>query len=374
MKRLIISVIWFSLCVPAAYARTYIQHGQCLESVVNRANHAIQQASTELRLAYSGINDRCLSSVVEAVRENKHVVRLYLAHNGLTDASATTLSVLFNMNKSLQGVDLSSNYLTSKGLNKVIDSLISNDSLTFLYMRNMQLDLSSITAVANLLAKSHSLRNIDLSQNPLGRYGIETLKSHLGDQGHQVESLTLFSANLTGEGNVVSDLVKTMPKLKWLDLGANQLSHRDFEHIMDALADVGALEGLDLSFNRLDDQDMEKLAEVIPRLPQLVRLGLGHNQISDKGLVILAKVLVNSPNLHQLSLESNLLTDDSIAVFDQMLKKSPSLTNIVSVNNKLTKDYIRNFSINQEYDDKFVVVAKNQSDSILYDDHHKPIS
>ena len=373
MQKLISLVLSFFICVPVVHARMYIQHGQCLQSVVNRANQSIQQASTELRLPYSGINDRCLDSIVEAIRVNKHLVRLYLGHNGLTDNSATSLSVLFNMNRSLQGVDLSSNYLTSKGLNQVIHSLINNDSLTFLYMRNMQLDLSSIAAIAQLLAKSHSLRNIDLSLNPLGRYGIETFESNLGDQGSQVESLSLFSANLTGEGDVISSLIKTMPQLKWLDLGANQLSHSDFEHILEALSENGSIEGLDLSFNRLDDQDMELFAQVLPKLPQLVRLGLGHNQVSDKGLRTLAKVLVRLPNLHQISLESNLLTDSSIAVFDQMLKESKSLSNIISVNNKLTKDFIRNFSISQQYEDKFVVVARKQEDSIIYDDNHKPI-
>lgn len=373
MKKLFLSFFICCLIAPSTYARVAVKHGQCLKAVVMRANEAIQKASTEMRLDYSGVNDRCLNSIVEAIRENKHLVRIYLAHNGLTDASAETLSVLFNMNNSLQGVDLSSNYLSSLGLNLVIDSLISNQSLTFLYLRDMQLDLSSVAAIAKLLAKSHSLRNIDLSLNALGSYGIATLKTNLAKKGEQVETLGLFSAKLAGQGKVIADLISSMPNLKWLDLGANDLTHSDLDLIMEALEVHGSIEGLDLSFNGFDDIDVELIASRVKHFPKLVRLGLGHNKITDKGLKLLADSLDGHDNIHQLGLESNELTDVSIDTFHQLLSKCPSLTNIISVNNGLTKKYVMNFSLSQKYDDKFVVVAKNHRDMTVYDDQHKPI-
>ena len=377
IRIVMIRIISLTLCVlfnSFAFSQTqFVQYGKCLNSIVNKTNVAIKNHATELRLPYSGINDGCLDSLVEALRQNKSIVRLYLAKNGLTDQSAIMLSVLFNMNKSIQGIDLSSNYLTSFGIEKIIHAMISNDTLEFITLRNMNLDLRSVTAIAEFLKKSHSLRNIDLSMNSIGRTGIERIATHVADEGKQIDSLALFDAKLSGQGAVIADLIRHFPNLEWLNLGGNQLNHQDLKEILVALAESKKIEGLDLSFNQFDDVDIELLAEYLPQYPRLVRLSLGHNQISDHGFKMLAESVIKLPDINQLDINSNNITDKSLVTIDYLLKNTRALTNLITVNNALTKEVIREFSINQKYLDKFVVVAKKHQDNVIYDKNHKPI-
>lgn len=119
-----------------------------------------------------------------ALKQNLTIRELYLSSNQLKSTDAQHLKSLLKNNSTLQTLDLTDNALGSEGLHAIAEGLADQpagpgDGLQRLWLAGNGLDANGVNAFNQAFPFCRDLRSIDLSRNPLGDAGVESLMEGL---------------------------------------------------------------------------------------------------------------------------------------------------------------------------------------------------
>ena len=250
-----------------------------------------------------------IQNLVKNMLSNNSLTYLYLPNNQIGDDSLEILAFLLSKNYNIHTLDLSYNKFTSKGVKNLCNGIVSKDSrLIELSLSNNNLDETSLTYLSDAINKSEQLYCVDLSYNNFSK----------GDCG-----------------KIICDIIKRDTKLKNLNLTACHLGLKTKE-IFAALENNQTITYIDLSVNDIgNNTEMFKaLAKMLQKNMNIKYLYLDTNYITDKDFdIIINEGIAKSVNLNYLSLKSNKISLSSIKKLSDSIKKD---------NKKLLEQYLKN--------------------------------
>ncbi|XP_032872884.1 ribonuclease inhibitor-like [Amblyraja radiata] len=217
-------------------------------------NHTV----TELNLSGNKLGDSGVKLVSDALRNPDCKIQILgLDSVGLTDSGAEDLVSALSTNHTVTDLVLSGNKLGDSGVKLVSDALRNPDcKIQTLWLDSVGLTDSGAKDLASALITNHTVTELYLSGNKLGDSGVKLVSDALRNPDCKIQRLGLYSVGLT-------------------DSGA--------EDLVSALSTNTSLTELDLTDNSLTDRCVPALRRLILTLPSLERIWLEGNKFSADG-------------------------------------------------------------------------------------------
>ena len=274
-----------------------------------------------------------IQNLVKHILSNNSLTYLYLQNNQIGDDSLEILAFLLSKNYNIHTLDLSYNKFTSKGVSKLCEGIMSKDTrLIEISLANNNLDETSLTYLADAITNSEQLYSVNLSYNNFSKGNC---------------------------GMIIADMIKKDTKLKNVNLVACHLGLKTKE-IFAALEENQTITFIDLSVNDIGNNlEMFKgLAKMLQKNKNIKYLYLDTNYITDRDFdIIINEGITKSVNLNYLSLKSNKITLSSIKRLSDSIKKD---------NRKLLEQYLKNLK-KPKKDLNFFLRTSYQTDVLVRD-------
>ena len=274
-----------------------------------------------------------IQNLVKHILSNNSLTYLYLQNNQIGDDSLEILAFLLSKNYNIHTLDLSYNKFTSKGVSKLCEGIMSKDTrLIEISLANNNLDETSLTYLADAITNSEQLYSVNLSYNNFSKGNC---------------------------GMIIADMIKKDTKLKNVNLVACHLGLKTKE-IFAALEENQTITFIDLSVNDIGNNlEMFKgLAKMLQKNKNIKYLYLDTNYITDRDFdIIINEGITKSVNLNYLSLKSNKITLSSIKRLSDSIKND---------NRKLLEQYLKNLK-KPKKDMNFFLRTSYQTDVLVRD-------
>ena len=274
-----------------------------------------------------------IQNLVKHILSNNSLTYLYLQNNQIGDDSLEILAFLLSKNYNIHTLDLSYNKFTSKGVSKLCEGIMSKDTrLIEISLANNNLDETSLTYLADAITNSEQLYSVNLSYNNFSKGNC---------------------------GMIIADMIKKDTKLKNVNLVACHLGLKTKE-IFAALEENQTITFIDLSVNDIGNnlEMFQGLAKMLQKNKNIKYLYLDTNYITDRDFdIIINEGITKSVNLNYLSLKSNKITLSSIKRLSDSIKKD---------NRKLLEQYLKNLK-KPKKDVNFFLRTSYQTDVLVRD-------
>ena len=223
--------------------------------------------------------------------------------------------------------DFSFNYLTSKSMQSFVNippHILQNMSL--LYLTFNKLDGSACDLLAKVVPSMSRLKELWLSDNPIGSGGaVEVIKALCGSG---VKQLWLYDTGI-GEPDceALCELLKSSHSLQDLYIQWNNLSSESVASIITGLSHNSSLTTLNISNSHFSMANVDSLASVLKDHSKctLTGLDLQDCHISSEGAVKLAAALCKNSTLKCLYLNHNPIGVEGASSMSDMLQHNTSL-------------------------------------------------
>lgn len=233
----------------------------------------------------------------------------------------------------LQMLTLSSNYISSDGLEEICNNIIECKKIHTLNISNNDFGYNScgFVKLANTLTFLECLSSLDISMNILGDIGFAAVAAALPNcLKLSYLNLCCICLSVIGIG-ILSSVLPMCSELKTLDISENELGDIGITKIADVLPMCLKLNTLDISKNELGDIGITKIAAVIPMCQVLSSIKINTNNITSIGLNIFAKAIINSNlrlRLSTLDISRTNIGEAGISILKDLLPKCLVLSNL----------------------------------------------
>nr|CCD12017.1 unnamed protein product [Trypanosoma congolense IL3000] len=190
-----------------------------------------------------------------AVRRNRSLKQLTLGNNNATDEAAVQLAEMLSENSTLERLDLRLNVITAVGIR---------------------------TLAQEGLGQNGSLLSLSLAGNPIGSVGGEEIsQSLILSQVTALSVLDLSSCQLGPTGGMrVANLIATSSTITDVNLSDNKLDDEASVSIANSIINGLSISMLNLSRNEIGEWSACNLIEAIQRNYRMVSLNLHGNKIN----------------------------------------------------------------------------------------------
>eukprot|EP00112_Aurelia_sp_Birch-Aquarium-sp1_P022404 Seg630.7 transcript_id=Seg630.7/GoldUCD/mRNA.D3Y31 product="Protein phosphatase 1 regulatory subunit 37" protein_id=Seg630.7/GoldUCD/D3Y31 len=174
------------------------------------------------------LSGRPLLILTTALKYNTLLEELYLGDNDLQPADGVSIGAMLSANKTLQLLDLRNNGFRDGGLVHIANGLTdqaNNDTggLGSIVLWNLGLTHEAMFGFCDALAKSKTLRSLNLGQNRLGDLGIQKIKPGL-IRNRSLRKLGLLNTRLGNEGAVaLAEILADSISLTRIDVRENHI-------------------------------------------------------------------------------------------------------------------------------------------------------
>lgn len=177
-------------------------------------NHTIET----VYLGCNYIEQAGAAALCEALSGNQSVKSMWLKRNPIGSQSMKNIVQLLQQNPHLRTLDLV-NTCAGEGFLTLLEYLKENRTVERLYLSGNYLTADMMIPVSDMLIANKHLKSLFLSVNNIGDKGVAHLVRGL-QQNTTLEQLSLSSCGIEAEGmQLLHDLLSARPYLKWIDLG-----------------------------------------------------------------------------------------------------------------------------------------------------------
>ena len=231
----------------------------------------------------------------------------------------------------ISSVTFGSNHITSEGIEHFVNiPQHIRQGIRTLNLWGNKLDVHACDLLAKAVPEMPMLEELNLDINPaIGSGGAVALIRSL-----YTSSVKTLHLNDTGIGEedcvCLSELLKSNPHLKHLDVQGNNLSSDSAEMITRGATHSSSLRVLDMSHSQFSVAAVVNLASLLSEQSncKLEYLGLRHCNISSEGVAALATALGKNTTLCTLRLNDNPIGREGAAALAQMLPQNRTLRSI----------------------------------------------
>ncbi|XP_036928496.1 protein phosphatase 1 regulatory subunit 37 isoform X2 [Acanthopagrus latus] len=212
---------------------------------------------TVLHLHNAQLSGMPLYTLVGALKSNKTLQELHLTNNLLNSyQDALQLGDLLRYNTTLLTMELSNNSVADAGLEELCDGLSQQTAgLKVLLLRNNQITATGMVHLAKALPELKVLQVLDLGENLLGNEGVQVIREPLMVNCSLLQ-LGLARANITCEGAVaLAEFLAESRQIQQLDLRQNEVKVGGLMALCLALRINRSLACLDLDHILPQEQD-----------------------------------------------------------------------------------------------------------------------
>eukprot|EP00795_Rhopilema_esculentum_P003073 gene3073-1358_t len=174
------------------------------------------------------LSGRPLLILTTALKYNTFLEDLYLGDNDLQSADGVSIGTMLSANKTLQLLDLRNNSFRDAGLVHIANGLtdqanFDSGGLASIVLWNLGLTHEAMFGFCNALAKSKSLRSLNLGQNRLSDLGIQKIKPGL-IRNRSLRKLGLLNTRISNEGAVaLAEILADSISLSRIDVRENNI-------------------------------------------------------------------------------------------------------------------------------------------------------
>ena len=227
-----------------------------------------------------------------------HLTELNLMNTQMGEEEVIAVARTLKSVPELKELCLSNNPL-SHGIIELLTYLHTVPHLTELNLMNTQMGEEEVIVVARTLKSVPELKKLCLSNNPLS-HGIIELARHLHNVPH-LTKLDLENTQMSEEEAIaVAPTLKSVPELKELCLSNNPLGHGIIE-LATHLHTVPHLTELNLMNTQMGEEEVIAVAHALKYVPELNNLILPDNPLG-RGVSALIQHLSSTPLLRTLTL------------------------------------------------------------------------
>ena len=259
--------------------------------------------------------------------------RLRLHKVSLNEQSLTLVTRDFHLACNLKEIFLSENPLGS-GVTRLAENRKHLQQLATLELNNVDMEEQAFSDLASSLCHVPELRVLSVSRNNLGpsiTVLAENLKSVCG-----LTHLELSETQMDEEGAAaLSKSLRSVTKLEVFDISHNPLGNA-VTLIADHLQSTPCLTELNMNKTEMGCDEATAVASSLKFLQNLRMLSVGSNPL-ERGVHVLVQRLCKIPKLNRLILTSVVMGDEEVNLVSNACKKIQTLT--------ITTDYLVSMSI-----------------------------
>lgn len=233
----------------------------------------------------------------------------------------------------LQMLTLSSNYISSDGLEELCNNIIECKKIHTLNIsyNDYGSNSSGFVKLANTLTFLECLSSLDISMNILGDIGFAAVASVLPNC-LKLSSLNLSNIYISKIGlGILASVLPMCRELETLDFSNNELRLIGITKFTSVLPLCLKLKSLDISDNELGEIGINIFTTVLPQCKVLSSIKIGSNGITTNGLNIFAKAIINSNlrlRLSTLDISRTNIGEAGISILKDLLPKCLVLSNL----------------------------------------------
>jgi hypothetical protein len=246
------------------------------------------------------------------------------------------INSIYNINKisSLSSLDLSRNNLGLIAMEKINDILLQEKfDIKHLSIQNNNLTDEHIIILSSSLEKNKSLLSLDLSQNFISTKGLRYLSEHaLRENKNNLNFLTLRKIMFDEESVIViGEIVKYNTTLCSIDISENFISN--IYPVAESLKFNKRIKSLDLAYCNLGDQNLKKLYDNISETG-LNYLNLRFNNLTDVSVPYLESIIKHVGNVN---VSRNFFDEKNVKYLKNKIDTACKDSNVISISNYYNK-------------------------------------
>jgi hypothetical protein len=252
-----------------------------------------------------------LQRVLQELARNTTVTNLAIRNSVLSRKDVQQLTAVLRQNRALQYLDLTSSALGSAGLAEIAPALYRIISIKTLDLSINGLDdIDSANVLRELLRRNKTITSLYLAGNTFGRNAAAARRIFEGVYSNTaLQQLYLRGCGLGDQGIAVlaNALAIRKAAMLELDLRVNEITSVGVRSLVDNVEAVKTLTKLYLTGNPIGSEGATVLADAFGRnvMPALKRLNLRRCDIEDDGFVALMSALEQNTSLQILDLKNN---------------------------------------------------------------------
>lgn len=265
-------------------------------------------------LSNNALGSRGLAQCAPLIEKQTSLQSLFLADTGLAAESARLLLTFFPAAATaLRVLDIHGNRLESQGLVHISAIVEKSPNLKRLRVSSVGASADATTTLAQALASTSGITELDISDNSLNRSGAIALANVLIRQ-RSLSRLALADLNMGDEALIalLVPLTTSQCPIAELLIGGNELTSACVTAIGRYLrAHTTELRVLDLGGNEIGDEGIMLLSEAVRDAGAecaLSKVLIADNELSCLPIVLLAQELVKLPGIRRYDIRGNVIS------------------------------------------------------------------
>lgn len=236
-----------------------------------------EESIRQVTLSYSKRTPEQIQRLLEALKTNQSVTSLELSSSGVSCESAYNLGELLKESKHIEEIFAWNNNIGVDGAKGLFEGIKFNQSLRKIIISSCNIGPEGAVFVAEALRGNKTLTILGVASNNLGAAGTRAIAEAL-EVNDTLKALGL-ACNHHIDGQAIGKMLKVNRTLKGLGLSECSLSSTDMKWLCKGLEENKSLDKLDLLDNGLDDESAEFIGAMLKINTGLRKLGLGSNNL-----------------------------------------------------------------------------------------------
>ena len=316
-----------------------------------KANTTLQNLDVSCNTIYSD----GIEAVSECLKANKTLRKLNISENCIGDWGAKYLVEAVQVNTTLLELDISKNEMSRGGVMKILEACTNKRTLQKLLCTHNKLIESDVADINEYIKRNNAVQVFDMSWNNI----IAKYVSEMDAQRYFLivvkfqSSTQLVDGNLETKYNKENELwlvddnygkwhnnnIKysfmhdAVTELKFLPCIKSSLI---LHHCVQAILQIDTLKKLDISGHKISDNGAICFSKCLKTKGTLIELGLSGNNISRKGVSAIANAMRNNTTIQKLDVSKNEISDNEVTALSECLKTNTTLRDLDVSHNSIS--------------------------------------
>jgi len=307
---------------------THIRTLDLSNNSIHDASYIVTQGKglVQLKLAENEIGTANLppplSLLSGALVEHQHLVTIDLSRNGIRHEVFYLSGPL--KDNYITRLNLRGNRISTQGIEKMRQSLISSQSLRWLDLSENQLNGAGGIEIGTCLSLNSTLTHLNISRNELGVSGTFAIAKALSTKNSTMQSLVMETVDMGKQGaDSLGDMLQRNNSLTSLSIASNSIGHA-LEKFFFSLASNTTLTVLNAGDNTLTKYSVESLSNALSYNCRIQEITIGklpsydHILTLNKGLTFNYSLKKIIPYIGR-KIEGEIISDTEIFFYDRDL-------------------------------------------------------
>ena len=274
------------------------------------------------------ISDKGMSSISDYIKTNNVLYKLNLSNLKITDEEAKTLAAAIQVNTALQELNISKNWISEEGVMRVLEACTKHRTLHKLVCTHNNLSKSGLATINEYIKKENAVQIFDASWNTL-----------CSKDGTLAFTTTFQLLDVPQKLHSHNDIQQEI----WY---VDKITDRKYvkEFMQNSLDDVQHI-AINLADAVMTEYQISILCDCLMTNSTLMELNLSDNKITDERIEIILKALQVNKFLQSLDISCSKISDKGMS----------SISDYIRINNVLYKLNLSNLKITDEGTKTFAV-------------------